>query len=133
MEINIDSTYPQQVTYYHIVEDWMFDRNSGQMIIHIAGIAPAAHGIKRFFWVKYADIRIYMARYEVYNGNNKPVQNWDQYFESRQFSSKIIAVSGLDYWDKDQDVWIYSDPLGTDTPDNNRNSKKREKRHNKKK
>ena len=91
--------YPQQVEFYDLVEDWIFDRNKGQMVVRIAAIAPVAmeHGHKKpLFWVKYPEIRSYISRYEV-NAGKDPTKyryTWDEYFESRQFSSKITDVEG---------------------------------------
>ena len=61
------------------------------MVVQIQAIAPMAQG-KPLFWVPYRDIRGYIARYEAYNGTEKARYNWDEYFELRQFSSKITKV-----------------------------------------
>jgi hypothetical protein len=61
------------------------------MVVRIAAIAPMANG-KALFWVSYPDIRRYIARYEAYNGKTNARYTWDEYFESRQFSSKITKV-----------------------------------------
>ena len=58
--------YPQQVDKYGIIEDWIFDKGEGQMVVQIQAIAPMAHG-KPLFWVPYRDIRRYIARYEAYS------------------------------------------------------------------
>lgn len=127
--------FPQQVERYAIMEDWIFDRNKGVMVVRIAAIAPMAlveGKLQKLFWVNYPDIREYIAKYEVYSGKDAKYRyTWDEYFESRQFSSKIVAVSGPDYWDKSRGYYIYSDPIGSDTT--HHKSKKRDKRHNKKK
>ena len=96
---NYDSTsvtsciYPQQVDYYGLIEDWIFDRTQGQMVVHIKAIAPM---IKRkpLFWLSYPDIRRWMVQHEVYQPDREKKMTWDEYFESRQFSSKITRVSG---------------------------------------
>ena len=83
--------YPQQVSHYGIIEEWLFDRKAGQMVVHILAIAPIANG-KALFWVRYPDIRRYIARYEVYKDKASPRCTWDEYFESRQFASRITHV-----------------------------------------
>ena len=84
--------YPQQVDHYRIIEDWIFDKGQGVMVVRIRAIAPMVNG-KPLFWVRYTDIRSYLAQYEVYTVKDYARYTWDEYFESRQFSSKITKVS----------------------------------------
>ncbi len=84
-------SYPQQIDRYKIVEDWIFDRKQNAMVVRIVAIAPMTQG-KPLFWVSYPEIRRYIARYEAYKGKNNASYNWDEYFESRQFSSKITNL-----------------------------------------
>lgn len=87
--------YPRQVAFYQIAEDWIFDRKAGQMIVRIRAIAPATNvngNIKPLFWLYYPDIRQYLANYETHVGKETYYHTWDEYFESRQFSSKITRV-----------------------------------------
>ena len=83
--------YPQQVDHYGIIEDWIFDKEQGQMVVQIRAIAPMVQG-KPLFWLSYPDIRRYLAQYEVYADEKEARLTWDEYFESRQFSSKITRV-----------------------------------------
>jgi len=93
---------PNSVTKYRIKEDWIFDRNLGQMVVRIVGIAPVKdivvdgdyRGSQAIFWLYYPDIRGLLANYEVYNPQNDIARyTWDEFFESRQFTSKITKVS----------------------------------------
>ncbi len=94
---------PETITKYRVKEDWIFDRNQGQMVVRIVGIAPVQdvigddgvyRGSKAMFWLYYPDIRNLLAQYEVFNPLNDIARyTWDEFFESRQFSSKIIKVS----------------------------------------
>jgi gliding motility associated protien GldN len=94
---------PTTITKYRIKEDWIFDRNQGQMIVRIAGLAPVKdiygeagdyRGSQAIFWLYYPDIRNLLAQYEVYNDENDVHRmTWDEFFESRQFASKITKVS----------------------------------------
>jgi len=93
---------PATVTKYRIKEDWIFDRNQGQMVVRIVGIAPVKdivvdgdyRGSQALFWLYYPDIRGLLANYEVFNPQNDVARyTWDEFFESRQFSSKITKVS----------------------------------------
>jgi gliding motility associated protien GldN len=94
---------PEEITKYRIKEDWIFDRNMGAMVVRIVGIAPIKDvyndqhvyiGPKAMFWLYYPDIRGLLAQYEVVNPMNDLARyTWDEFFESRQFSSKITKVS----------------------------------------
>jgi len=93
---------PGAITKYRIKEDWIFDRNVGQMVVRIVGIAPVIdiikdgdyRGSKAVFWLYYPEIRGLLAQYEVFNPHNDLARyTWDEFFESRQFSSKVTQVS----------------------------------------
>ncbi len=138
---------PSKITKYRLKEDWIFDRNQGQMVVRIVGIAPVIdivgdagdyRGSKALFWIYYPDCRNLLAQYEVFNPMNDIARyTWDEFFESRQFSSKITKVSnpfgllpgsgGINYRDnmsameslyesqhaseeifnKEHDMWVY--------------------------
>jgi gliding motility associated protien GldN len=94
---------PESITKYRIKEDWIFDRNEGRMVVRIVGLAPVKdvlgeagdyRGSQALFWLYYPDIRGLLAQYEVFNPENDLARyTWDEFFESRQFSSKITKVS----------------------------------------
>ena len=94
---------PQTITKYRIKEEWIFDRNQGKMVVRILGIAPVRdiydeNNIYRasmpMFWLYYPKIRQTLSEYEVYNPNNEVYRaTWDEFFESRQFSSRVTKVS----------------------------------------
>jgi gliding motility associated protien GldN len=94
---------PDIVTKYRIKEDWIFDRNLGRMQARIIGIAPirdiynednSYRGSQAVFWLYYPEIREMLAQYEVFNPENDVARmTWDDYFEGRFFSSRIIKTS----------------------------------------
>ncbi|MBA3828039.1 MAG: gliding motility protein GldN [Taibaiella sp.] len=94
---------PDAVTKYRIKEDWIFDRNLGKMVVRIIAIAPlldkynedgSFRASQAMFWVYYPEVRETLAQYEVFNAENDVARmTWDDFFETRQFSSKIIKVS----------------------------------------
>jgi gliding motility associated protien GldN len=94
---------PETVTKYRIKEDWIFDRNIGKMVVHIVGMAPIVdlygadgsyRGPQAMFWLYYPEVRDLLAQYEVFNPENDVYRmTWDEFFEGRFFSSKIIKVS----------------------------------------
>jgi gliding motility associated protien GldN len=95
---------PDAVTKYRIKEDWMFDRNLGRMVVRIIGIAPVQdirdpvtnepRGQSALFWIYYPEAREVLAQYEVFNPENDVQRlTWDDFFEGRFFSSRIIKIS----------------------------------------
>jgi gliding motility associated protien GldN len=91
---------PDQVERYQIKEEWVFDKESSRMYVRILGIAPeksifeadgSFHAATPVFWVYYPDLRPSLAKYEAYNGKNFGARmSWEELFESRMFSSRII-------------------------------------------
>lgn len=94
---------PETVTKFRIKEDWIFDRNVGKMVVHIIALAPMVdkysedgsfRGSQAMFWLYYPEVRPLLAQYEVFNPDNDVFRmTWDEFFEGRFFSSKIIKVS----------------------------------------
>jgi gliding motility associated protien GldN len=91
---------PDQVERYEIKEEWVFDKESSRMYVRILGIAPektiynadgSFRAVLPIFWVYYPDLRTYLAKYEAYNGKNFGARmSWEELFESRMFSSRVI-------------------------------------------
>lgn len=94
-EINMDSFYK-----FRIKEEVIFDKESSRLFFRILGIAPVKNivtslgidlGPTELFWVYYPDMRETFAKYEVYNGKNFGARmSWEELFESRMFSGRII-------------------------------------------
>ncbi|MBL7719475.1 MAG: gliding motility protein GldN [Flavipsychrobacter sp.] len=94
---------PETVTKFRIKEDWIIDRNVGQMVVRIIALAPLQdkygddgnfRASQAMFWLYYPDLRPILARYEVFNPENDVYRmTWDEFFEGRYFASKIIKVS----------------------------------------
>ena len=103
MKITSREFNPDAVTKYRLKEDWVFDRNLGRMVVRIVGLAPildrynedgSYRGSQAVFWMYYPEIRPMMAQYEVFNPDNDVARlSWDEYFEGRFFSSRIIKTS----------------------------------------
>jgi gliding motility associated protien GldN len=91
---------PDQVERYEIKEEWVFDKESSRMYVRILGIAPektiynadgSFRAVLPIFWVYYPDLRPFLAKYEAYNGKNFGARmSWEELFESRMFSSRIV-------------------------------------------
>lgn len=94
---------PESVTKYRIKEDWIVDRNLGKEVVRIVGIAPlldimnedgSFRASQPMFWLYYPEIRDVLSQYEVFNPENDVARiTWDDFFETRQFSSRIMKVS----------------------------------------
>jgi gliding motility associated protien GldN len=97
-EVNLDSFYR-----YHLKEEVIFDKESSRLFWRILGIAPVKNivtssgvdlGASELFWVYYPDLRPILSKYEVYNGKNfSGRMSWEELFENRMFSARIIKTS----------------------------------------
>jgi gliding motility associated protien GldN len=97
-DINLDSFYR-----FQIKEEVIFDKESSRLFWRILGIAPVKNvvtssgidlGPAPLFWLYYPDLRPVFATYEVYNGKNFGGRmSWEELFESRMFSGRIIKSS----------------------------------------
>ncbi|WEK36445.1 MAG: gliding motility protein GldN [Candidatus Pseudobacter hemicellulosilyticus] len=91
---------PDNVERFWIKEDVVFDKEASRMFTRILGIAPlktilnedgSFRAVTPIFWVYYPDLRATFAKYDVYNGRNYGARmSWEELFESRMFSSRII-------------------------------------------
>jgi len=91
---------PESIERYQIKEEWVFDKESSRLHVRILGIAPekavknadgTLRGVVPIFWVYYPDLRPILAKYEAYNGKNFGARmSWEELFESRMFSARII-------------------------------------------
>lgn len=89
-------TYSQAVTHYGLKEDWIYDDSQGLMVVHILLFAPLMDDngtYKPLFWISYPDSRPYFSKYRL-TSSDKEINGltWDEYFESRSFSSKVTRV-----------------------------------------
>jgi gliding motility associated protien GldN len=98
-ELSFDSIYR-----FRIKEEVIFDKESSRLFWRILGICPVMNLITsqgvvmddptELFWIYYPDIRPILATYEVYNGKNFGGRmSWEELFESRMFSGRIIKSS----------------------------------------
>ena len=91
---------PDDIERYQIKEEWVFDKESSRLHVRILGIAPeksvrnadgSFRDVVALFWVYYPDLRPLLAKYEAYNGKNFGGRmSWEELFESRMFSSRIV-------------------------------------------
>jgi gliding motility associated protien GldN len=105
---------------YQIKEEWVFDKQSSRMEVRILGIAPeltilnddgSFRAVLPIFWVYYPDLRPMLAKFEAYNGKNYGARmSWEELFESRMFSSRIIKSTIDNPGDQMVDNYI-KDPI----------------------
>ncbi|HEV2480381.1 MAG TPA: gliding motility protein GldN [Puia sp.] len=91
---------PDDIERYQIKEEWVFDKESSTLQVRILGIAPEKTiknpdgsflAVTPIFWVYYPDCRPLFAKYEAYNGKNYGARmSWEELFESRMFSARVI-------------------------------------------
>ncbi len=91
---------PDDVEKYWVKEDVVFDKESSRLHTRILGIAPlktiknedgSYRDVTPLFWVYYPDMRAILSKFEAYNGKNYGARlSWEEVFESRMFSSRII-------------------------------------------
>jgi gliding motility associated protien GldN len=96
----VEEYNPDVVERYWIKEDVIFDKESSRLFSRILGIAPlktirnqdgSFRDVTPLFWVYYPEMRPLLAKYEAYNGKNFGARmSWEELFESRMFSSRII-------------------------------------------
>ncbi len=81
-------------------EDWIFDRDTGEMRVNIRSLAPVflspADGKeKKLFWISFPESAAYLDLHNtlVSVNSNGVTLSWPQYFRSRRFSSEITRMS----------------------------------------
>lgn len=95
-----------EVLSYYILEKWKFDRRTSQLKPSIEALCPVLHRTGDFggepvkypmFWVKYNDIRPYIARQYILasNENNIAQYNYDDYFQMRMYDGEIYKTQNL--------------------------------------
>ena len=91
---------PDDIERFQIKEEWVFDKETSTLQVRILGIAPEKTvknpdgsflAVTPIFWVYYPDCRPLFAKYEAYNGKNFGARmSWEELFESRMFSARVI-------------------------------------------
>jgi gliding motility associated protien GldN len=111
---------PEDIERYQIKEEWVFDKESSRMHVRILGIAPektirnadgSFRAVLPIFWVYYPDCRPLLAKYEAYNGKNFGARmSWEELFEARMFSPRIIKSTIDNPGDQYIEIYI-KDPI----------------------
>ena len=95
-----------EVLSYYIKEKWVFDQQNSGVKSEIEAICPILHRTDDFggeaikypmFWVKYSDIRPYLAQQYIMTSNENNIRNYtfDDYFKLRLFDGEIYKTMNL--------------------------------------
>ncbi len=95
----------QDVMYYSIKEDWIFDKQRSVMDIRIIGLAPVildkgpdgeVRGVRTLFWLYYPECRYVFANWDSFNRDNDAERrSFEDIFWKRQFGSYITKWSNV--------------------------------------
>ncbi len=113
-----DTDHKSVIGKYEIVENWLFDREAGEMKVHIMWIGPIGRTplVKNdtalncmetwnrpLFWLNYDELARSLASYTTTGPHKRDRMTCQELFTSRNFASKIICVSdpwGMENQDK---------------------------------
>ena len=95
-----------EVLSYYIIEKWAFNRGTSKFDVMIEAICPVLHRSGDFggeplrypmFWLKYDDLRPYMAQQYIITGDaNQVLQyNYDDYFKMQMYDGDIYKTRNL--------------------------------------
>lgn len=95
-----------EVLSYYIIEKWAFNRGTSKFDVMIEAICPVLHRSGDFggeplrypmFWLKYDDLRPYMAQQYIITGDaNQVLQyNYDDYFKMQMYDGEIYKTRNL--------------------------------------
>jgi gliding motility associated protien GldN len=109
---------PDSIYTFRLKEQWIFDSKTSSMYSRIIGIAPIASiqignkVVKRpLFWVYYPELRMSLAKAEVYNPRNISSRiTWEELFESRYFNGYVVKSTLDNYNDKMLSA-LFKDPV----------------------
>lgn len=109
-----------EVLSYYIIERWEYDTRNNRMRTSVDAICPVLHRAGDFggeavrypmFWVKYADLRPYLAQQPIFvsDDNNLPTCNYDDFFNLAMYKGDIYKTRNLKNLSLMQ---LYPDPDG---------------------
>lgn len=95
-----------EVLSYYIREKWMFDQRNSGVTCEIEALCPVLHRVDDFggepirypmFWIKYSDLRPYMAQQYILTSSENNVRNYtmDDFFRLRMFDGEIYKTMNL--------------------------------------
>ncbi len=107
-----------EVLSYYIIERWEFDHRTNKVNCHVEAVCPVLHRSGDFggeavkypmFWVKYSDIKPYLATTSIFvdDNNNLATHSISDYFSKVMYDGEIYKTRNLRNLSLMQ---MYSDP-----------------------
>lgn len=95
-----------EVLSYYVIERWEFDSRSNNLKTRVLALCPVLHRSGDFggeaikypmFWVKYNDLRPYLAQQQIFidDDNNLAQYNYDDYFLMTMYDGEIYKTRNL--------------------------------------
>lgn len=95
-----------EVLSYYIVERWEYDTRNNRMRSYVDAICPVLHRAGDFggdavrypmFWVKFSDLRPYLAQQQIFvsDDNNLPTCSYDDFFNLAMYKGDIYKTRNL--------------------------------------
>ncbi|MDE6574068.1 MAG: gliding motility protein GldN [Muribaculaceae bacterium] len=117
-EIDPSDVPTNEVLSYYIVERWEFDTRNNRLRPVVEAICPVLHRAGDFggdalrypmFWVKFSDLRPYLAAQSIFvdDDNNLPTCTYDDFFTLTMYDGDIYKTRNLKNKSMAQ---LYSDP-----------------------
>lgn len=117
-EIDENDVPTNEVLSYYLVERWEFDTRNNRLRPTVEAICPVLHRTGDFggealkypmFWVKFSDIRPYLAAQSIFvdDDNNLPSCTYDDFFTLTMYDGDIYKTRNLKNKSMAQ---LYSDP-----------------------
>lgn len=105
---------PDDIERYAVVENWFFDRRTGESYYRIVAIAPLYNQVVAgislgeipLFWIRYSEARQVFVTEPMFNRQNNAAKlSFDDFFEQRLFTSYLAKISNF----KDERIIQYKD------------------------
>ena len=102
-----NSITSQEILYFQVKEDWIWDRHRSERYVRIIGIAPmyeksigdgedGQKSVQPLFWLYYPECRYVFANSEAFNPfNDAQRRTFEDIFQKRYFASYIVKESNV--------------------------------------
>lgn len=102
-----NSITSQEILYFQVKEDWIWDRHRSERYVRIIGIAPmyeksigdgedGQKSVQPLFWLYYPECRYVFANAEAFNPfNDAQRRTFEDIFQKRYFASYIVKESNV--------------------------------------
>jgi gliding motility associated protien GldN len=105
---------PNKIVKFMIMEDWIYDKKTSEMLPRIIAIAPLYNPVagssgftmpeQPMYWLRYDEARALFAQQKIFQPNTaaSAMLTYDDFFEMRMFRSYVIKENNMyDYYVKD--------------------------------